>query len=235
MIRFSLLLALGALLACKGGQKAAAKRTPLVELQTGACFGYCPVIRLSVHNDGFVAYEGSHFAEKIGQDSFVLTSDETKRLRDQVAAANLWQYPDRIKSEVVDAPSATLTVYKGGQSKSVSGSIDRPQPLLQLENSIKDLAEAHGFQVKRGVNPNLPPANSRSEVIVKLKPAANAGNWIRQFTEFKFQLIRRVSAENIWVVAYDPKQIAEAAVLELFKKSADVLEAQPNRAVQDRQ
>ncbi|MCC6459554.1 MAG: hypothetical protein IT260_03720 [Saprospiraceae bacterium] len=235
MVRISFLLALSALLSCKGGQKAAADRTVLVELQTGACFGFCPVVRLTVHNDGFVEYEGTRFAEIIGRDSFVLSADETKGLREQVLAANLWQYPDRIPSEVVDAPSATLSVYKAGQAKSVRGSIDRPEPLLRLESKIKDLAEAHGFQVKRGVNPNLPPPNSRSEVIVKLKPPVNAGNWIRQFTEFKFQLIRRLSAENIWIVAYDPKQVSETAVLELFKKSSDVLEVQTNRAVQDRQ
>lgn len=206
----------------------------MVELKTGGCFGYCPVVRLTVRNNGRVEYEGLHFAERIGLDSFQLTKTELRTLREKVREANLWQYPDRIKSEVMDAPSATLTVFQDGKSKSVSGSIDRPEPLLELENLIKNMAEAHDFQVKRGVNPNEPPAATRQEVLVQLSPDLNAGNWIRQFTEFRFLLIRRISAENSWIVAYDPAQIPEKAVLELFKGSQGVLNVQPNRKVDER-
>lgn len=229
------MLLLSTLAFCKTGQKTAADRTPLVELKAGGCFGYCPVFRLTVRNNGQVEYEGFQFAERQGLDSFQLTELETKRLREKVKEVNLWQYPDHIKSDVVDAPSATLHAFKDGQTKSVQGSIDRPTPLLELEDLLKDLAEAHDFQVKRGINPNEPPANSRQEVIVLLKPELNAGNWIRQFTEFKFLLIRRVSEQNMWVIAYDPKQIAEKAVLALFKETEGVLEVQVNRAAKDRE
>ena len=235
MIRLTILILLSGLAFCKTGQKAAAGRTPMVELKTGACFGYCPVFRLTVRNNGLVEYEGYNFAERLGRDSFQLQPNELERLRKKVAQVNLWQYPDHIKSEVVDAPSATLRVFKEGQTKSVVGSIDRPAPLLELEDMLKDMAEAHDFQVKRGVNPNEPPVGSRREVIVLLQPEINAGNWIHKFTDFKFLLIRRISEENMWIVAYDPKQIPEKAVLALFKGSEGVLEVQPNRAVQDRE
>lgn len=233
MIRFALLLAFPAFFSCKTGQPARGS-APLVELRTGGCFGYCPVIRLTVHRNGFTEYEGGHFAEKQGLDSFQLTKPEVAALRKQLEAANLWQYPDRIESQVVDAPFVTLTAFRDGASKSVVGSVDRPEPLLQLENRIKDLAGAHGFETRRGVNPKEPPLNRRREVLVQLKPEINAGNWIRQFTEFKLLLIRRLPEGNIWVVAYDPEQITENAVLQLFKNTAEVLEAQPNRAVQER-
>ena len=65
MIRFSLLLVLTVLLSCKTGQKAAQQRAPFVELKSGACFGFCPVFRLTVRNSGLVAYEGIRFAENI--------------------------------------------------------------------------------------------------------------------------------------------------------------------------
>ncbi|MBK6932360.1 MAG: hypothetical protein IPH12_16485 [Saprospirales bacterium] len=227
MIRLALLLALLAAFSCKTSRHGPAANAPFVELKTGACFGFCPVIHLTVRNNGWVDYSGLQFAERQGRDSFQLSKDELRGLRQKVHQVNLWQYPDQIRSEVVDAPTATLTVFKHGQTKSVSGSIDRPEPLLELENDIKNLAEAHGFQVKRGINPNEPPIATRREVRVKLRPEINAGNWIMQFSEFRLQLIRRVSEENIWLIAYDPKQIAEPAVLELFKSSDGTLEAQP--------
>lgn len=234
MIRFTFFLALASLLACKAGQGAGGS-APLVELRTGGCFGYCPTIRLTVHQNGFTEYEGIHFAQKMGLDSFRLTKAEARELRKKVEQVNLWQYPDRIKSEVADAPFMTLTAFKGAVSKSVVGSIDRPAPLLELEKQIKDLAEAHGYEVVRGVNPKEIPANRRREVLVKLQPEANAGNWIRQFSEFSFQLVRRVSQENLWIVAYDPEQVTEKAVIALFKGTPEVLEAQSNKPVQDRQ
>lgn len=225
MIRFSLLLVLTVLLSCKTGQKAAQQRAPFVELKSGACFGFCPVFRLTARNSGLVAYEGIRFAEKIGLDSFQLTKAEMAGLREKVKQVNLWQYPERIETQVADAPFATLTVFRDDQSKSVSGSIDRPAPLLELENLLKELAEKHGFQVTRGVNPDEIPANRRQEVIVTLQPEINAGNWIHEFKEYRFQLVRRMSSENIWLVAYDLQQIKEDALLKLFKNSKGVTDA----------
>lgn len=208
--------------------------SPLVEIHTGACFGYCPVFTLTVLNNGLVRYNGERFVEKIGKDSFNLTAEELKKLQVKVKEVNLWQYPDMIKTDVVDAPFVTLTAYQDGKSKSVRGSFDRPAPLLELEGMLKDLAEAHGFEVKRGVNPNSIPETNRREVIVKLKPEVNAGNWIRQISEFKLQLVRRISTENTWRVAYDHKQIDEKAVIELLKNTDGVLDVQPNNKAEER-
>lgn len=227
MKRFLPFLTLAVLGACHSSQHALSGDKPLVELQTGACFGYCPVIRLTVYSNGYVEYEGKNFAERMGRDSFQLTKTERKRLRQQVQAVDLWQYEDRIKSNVVDAPSATLTAYKNGQKKSVTGSIDRPEPLLELERLIKDLAEAHGLNVKRGVNPKEPPLSRRLELVVTLQPELNAGNWINTFKSYRLLLIRRVSAENKWIVAFDPAEISETALLDLFKKSEGVITAEP--------
>lgn len=208
--------------ACRTGKKTVGE-VLLVELRTGACFGYCPVIRLTVRESGLVEYEGQQFAERQGLDSFRLTKDEMKRLRKQVRQVNLWQYPDRVESQVADAPWATLTVARDGKTKSVAGSMDRPEPLLELENAIKNLAETHGFQVKRGVNPKEPPIGTRREVVVTLQPELNAGNWIQQFQDIRLLLIRRLSEENKWILAYDPAEIGEKELLQLFHNTEGVL------------
>ncbi len=208
--------------------------TNLVDLQTSGCFGFCPVFKLSALNNGLVRYEGLRYAEKMGKDSFRLTQEELKSLQAKVKETNLWQYPELIKSEVMDAPYATLTAYEGEKSKSVRGSIDRPVPLLELEALMTSLAEAHGFQVKRGVNPNDVPQKTKKEVIVKLKPEINAGNWIARFTDIKLQLLQRQSAENIWVIAYDSAQIEEKALIDRLKGTDGVLEVQANMQVKDR-
>lgn len=208
--------------------------TPFVGLQTSGCFGYCPVFELIAYTNGQVRYVGERFVEKEGRDSFLLTAAELTQLRTKVSAVNLWQYPERIQSDIMDAPSATLTAYDFKRVKSVSGSIDRPTPLLELENMLKDLAEAHGLQVKRGVNPNAVPEATKKELIVKLRPELNAGNWIGQFSDIRLRLVRRISAENIWVVAYDSKEITEKSIIKLLKNTDGAVEVQVNAKVQER-
>ena len=232
----STLLLVGlAFFACKTQKNnTLAPSVPFVSLQTGGCFGYCPVFKLTATTSGQVRYEGQRFVKKEGRDSFLLTPAELAQLRSKVTAVNLWQYPDRIQSDIMDAPSATLTAYDGTRSKSVVGSIDRPAPLLELENMLKDLAEAHGLQVKRGVNPNAVPEATKKELIVKLRPELNAGNWIGQFSDIRLRLVRRISAENIWVVAYDSKEIEEKSIIELLKNTEGAVEVQVNAKVQER-
>lgn len=225
MIRMTLIFAILTQLGCRPGNHIHGS-APMVELRTGGCFGYCPIIRLTVRHDGWVEYAGGQFAERQGLDSFRLTEQEIRQLRKEVQKANLWQYPDKIESQVVDAPWSTLIVYRDGASKSVLGSMDRPAPLLELENTIKNLAEAHGFQVKQGVNPKEPPPGTRREVTVTLRSDLNAGNWIAQFRDIRLLLIRRVSAENKWIVAYDPAEISEKGLIELFRSTDGVLGVQ---------
>ncbi|HMX39339.1 MAG TPA: DUF6438 domain-containing protein [Saprospiraceae bacterium] len=221
--------------ACKSSKNSTSSPgSPLVALHTGGCFGYCPVYKLTVLSNGRVRYEGERFVEKEGRDSFLLNTEELSRLKQKIQEVNLWQYPDRIPSEIVDAPSATLVVYEGSRMKKVQGSVDRPAPVLELENMIKDLAEAHDFHVKRGVDPRAVPESSRKELIVKLKPEVNAGNWIAQFTDLRLRLVKRLTADNIWLVAYDSKEVDEASIIELLKNTEGAVEVQVNAKVQER-
>ncbi|MBX2892521.1 MAG: hypothetical protein KF734_16460 [Saprospiraceae bacterium] len=228
------LSALTMLAAEKCRKNVASTPLPLLSLETGPCFGFCPVFKLDALDNGLVRYEGIQFVEKEGRDSFRLTKEELKQLKTKTQEVNLWQYPDQIQTDVVDAPFATLTAYNRDKSKSVRGSIDRPTPLLQLEDLLKDLAEAHGIQVKRGVNPNSPASGSQREVVVHLKPEVNAGNWLAQFGELRLRLVRRLAAENIWLVAYNPNEIGEKELISLLKDMDGVVDVQTNLPVKER-
>lgn len=230
---FALYMALS-LFSCHPNQKASAASGDLVAFESHGCRGWCPVYKLLFRNDGSAVYEGVQNTVKTGISEFKITKEELSSLQRSVEATNVWQYPEQIPSRVADASGGIITVFRGTTQKSVSGSIDRPKPLLELEKQMKSLAEAHGLDVKTGVNPNEVPAASRSEVIVKLKKDVNAGNWIAQFGEVKLRLIRRVSADNVWLVAFDAKQITEKSVIELLKSTPDVLEVQPNKAAEER-
>jgi hypothetical protein len=206
----------------------APSKNRLVSLATQGCRGWCPVYILDFYTDGKVTYDGMRNVEKTGKSEFQLTADELSKLTAEVKNVNLWQYPENIESRIADAPYAMLTGYDGEKSHPVSGSIDRPKPLLQLENMLKDLAETHGLQVKKGVNPNDPALKLTALVVVKLKPEINAGNWAAKFeNDIRIRLVRRVSTENNWLIGYDPEKFTEKAISDLLKDLDGVLDVVP--------
>lgn len=216
----------------KCGQQPAGKssdNTPLVNLELPGCRGYCPAYKLEFRNNGSVLYEGFRNMTKLGKDSIKLTASELQQVKTTLKTVNLWQYPEVIKSMVADAPMGTLTVFEGEKSHSVSGSIDRPKPILELEELLKTVVEAHGLKVKKGVDPYAVPPNQQ-ELLVKFKPEVNPGNFLMQFEEIKLRIVRRVSAENQWIIGYNPDQISEKQIIEMFTGMDGVLEAKPNTA-----
>lgn len=239
---FLLLTLVSTWFSCKSASSAGAgapvgvDTIPLVALQTAGCFGFCPVYTVTVYPDGRAQYFGAQNVELDGEAVFQLTADELRTLKASVDAANLWQYPDRLPSQVADAPFNTLRVFRAdGTAKSVSGSIDRPQALLDLEKQIKGIGKAHGLELVRGVNPNDPSRANRREVVVLLKEDLNAGNWIAQLNDLKVQLVRRLGEPNRWVLAYDAGQIDEARLLERLKTTPGVISAEPYAPANNRQ
>lgn len=228
---------LAALLACKGQkkeQKTILESKNLISLQTHGCRGWCPTYQLTFQNDKNVEYEGTRSVALLGKKSFQLTNSEFSNLKTQVEKVNLWKYPEVIESTIADAPRSTMTVWKGEQQKAVTGTIDRPKPIIELETLLQDLAEAHGIQVKNGVNPNEQPKTTDRELLIQLKDDINAGNWITKFEELRFRLLRRTGASNTWVISYDPNQISESALIELLRAHPDVVSAQANNKTKER-
>ncbi|MDX2278474.1 MAG: DUF6438 domain-containing protein [Saprospiraceae bacterium] len=229
------ILSLFSILACKSQKAMPDKndKTPFLAFQQYGCRGFCPSYILTFYNNGVFSYEGKGNVALMGMAEKNVTPAELNQLKKQVAAVNLWQYPERIESQVADAPYASFTVMEGEKQHSVMGSIDRPKPLLELEALVKNLAEAHGLSVKQGIDPNALPADA-PELLVKLKTEVNAGNWVMGIQNVKLRLIRRVSAENTWLLAYDPKQISAEQLIETLKALPDVLEVQRNKKTSDR-
>jgi hypothetical protein len=208
-------------------------KSPLIELQCHGCRGYCPTFKVRILNNGDLIYEGIRSVEKMGVVTTGITPEELSDLRARVTAADLWHYPERIQSGIMDAPMATLTVFNGDKSHGITGTIDRPKPLLDLEQRIKELTEGHGMRVMKGVAPDI-TNGSAQQVIVHLKPGVNAGNWLAKFEELNLHLVRQLNADNTWLVSYNPAELKESSLIETLKNSNEVLDVQPNQQTKER-
>lgn len=194
----------------------------LVRLEAAGCKGYCPIYKLTFHVDGTLNYSGYRNVEELGEKYAKLSADEFSRLQNAVRRANLWEHPRQLPVTVADAPMHTLTVSENGKRHQVKGAGPLPEHIQALDQLMQDIAEAHGFMVKKGVDPN-DPANMKGEVIVHFKPEINAGNFCMQFMEFKTRPVRRIAEENIWIVGFYPSEITEAQFIEIIKGMEGVL------------
>jgi Domain of unknown function (DUF6438) len=230
------------LIACKSNKKSDVVMQPtenqsLIILETTPCRGYCPVYKLDFGVDGTVQYEGIRFVQKIGTSSFQLTAAEQISLRKKLETANLWQYPESFPVTIADGPGATITIYNGKSEKNIRGSVERPKPIRDVQEFLAGLAKAHGYKLD-SFNPDDIPDNApKTELLVKLKPEINAGNWLRDINKVSktnLKLVRRIGADNIWVIAFDASKFEQDDILTLLKSHEHVLEAQLNREAKER-
>lgn len=233
----SILLAAAMIVACKPQENAVAQQlgvasTPvkvelLVQLETGGCRGYCPVYKLSFRKDGVLDYTGTRNVEKVGSFAVRLSAAEYSQLLKAVNRVDLWQYPMDIPSTAADAPVHIYTVFDGEKSHLVKGTTGIPQPILDLENLMQDIAEAHGYPVKNGIDPKNPD-HLKGRVVVKFKMEVNAKVFCNQFSDLKVHPLSHLGEDNTWLIGFNPSELTETQFISMMKDMEGVLTVEPN-------
>ncbi len=231
-----------AFFACKSNKKGDTKANEasgqtLVSLETTPCRGYCPIFKLTFLDNGAVQYAPERFVKSDKAATFQLTAEELETLKKKLSATNLWQYPETFKTQVMDAPGAILIAHRGAEQKTVRGSVELPKPIKDLKAHLEQLAKAHGIDLSSANPYELPDNGKKTELLVKLKPDVNAGNWLRDLNDSSkanLRLVRRVTSDNIWVVAFDGAAHPLNDMLDLLRANEHVLEAQINSKADDR-
>jgi hypothetical protein len=115
----------------------------LASLERTACYGYCPIYKVSIHADGRVDYHGEHFVKRKGDATGQLTATQLASLRDAFAHADYFKLADKYEDEsMTDAPSAVTSFTDGGRTKTIShyhGDMHAPATLGELEGKIDNV------------------------------------------------------------------------------------------------
>lgn len=87
-----------------------------ISLETGPCFGACPVFRVTVRPDGTGTFEGRHHTAVTGERGFRLTSAQYRAFRDHLAPLRPAEGNVRLSGEAcrqmaTDLPSAEVTWF----------------------------------------------------------------------------------------------------------------------------
>ena len=120
---------------------AIAPHAPLATIARTACFGWCPVYKLTVYRDGTVEYEGEQYVKTQGKATGHLAPDRVAQLDQLFTSHGYLGLADKYEDySVTDMPSV-LTSYTpaGGATKTVShylGDGHAPKALGEVEDGI---------------------------------------------------------------------------------------------------
>jgi hypothetical protein len=152
IIRFITLIVMACTAACHAtsqssyGGESASSHEPLATLERTACFGFCPIYKVTIFRDGVVEYEGKQFVKIRGRAIRRLSARQLAQLRelfrrnDYLRLASAY---DRL--DATDLPWA-YTSYSPvpGQTKSIRhylGDRSASPALSRVEEGIDRLVE----------------------------------------------------------------------------------------------
>lgn len=153
-----LILALVALISCapRNAVPPASERVDtaqdsaaVISLERTACFGRCPVYRISVSAGGAVSYEGTAEVRQLGEARGRIPADSVAALLSELERAGYFSFASRYAAAepvcgryATDLPTAITTVRVGDRSKRIEhnyGCGAAPKSLRVLEQRIDEV------------------------------------------------------------------------------------------------
>ncbi|MCU1278658.1 MAG: hypothetical protein JWM53_2204 [bacterium] len=115
----------------------------LASLERTACYGRCPIYKVTVLRDGTVLWEGERFVKVTGKATAKVSAAAITDLAKAFARADFFALQDKYDSyDVTDHPSA-ITVFDDGKRKKTihhyHGDHSAPKALVELEDRIDTL------------------------------------------------------------------------------------------------
>jgi acetamidase/formamidase len=130
----------------------AAATDDLVTLERTACFGTCPIDKVTIMSDGAVTFDGRRFAKTGGQAHAQISPEAFRKLVEEFQRISYFSLPDRFTPGtpasphmVTDMPSANTALQLNGKIKSVAhyygcGDSGALPALTALERKIDEIA-----------------------------------------------------------------------------------------------
>jgi len=143
-----------ALSACAPVEAPAAEGPVLITLQRSACYGFCPVYRVTISGEGEVVFTGQAFVNVVGERRANIPRADVQRLLQRFDEVNFDSLRDAYRAQVSDLPTYTVTLERNGQRKSVVDyggvSAGMPRAIRDLQDEIDRVANTSQWVLRNG-------------------------------------------------------------------------------------
>ncbi len=150
-------LAALALTACAPALNSAAQeedRSVTITMTRGACFGFCPVYRVSISESGEVIYVGEQFVNVRGEQRAQISPEAVQTLLTRFDEVGFASLQDEYRAPVTDHPTYTITLERNGRTKTVTDyagvNAGMPQAVRELEDEIDRVAGTAQWVLRDG-------------------------------------------------------------------------------------
>jgi hypothetical protein len=117
----------------------------VITLERTACFGTCPIYKLTISGDGTVSYEGQDFVQVKGEQTASLSAAQIQDLVSAFEQAQFFTLTDYTHEDTTDSPSVITSMTLNGKTKTVNhyyGDDSAPQALFDLESKIDEITNS---------------------------------------------------------------------------------------------
>ncbi len=211
---------------------------PRIIINKGPCFGRCPVFTMTVYDNRWVKYEGERFTQKEGIHYKRLDQLRYEQLIQAFENAKLSQFKRVYPATVQDLPTVRIIYYDAANNiQEVMGKDNRPEKVVELEELLDAVATAGGWTSAsgeaspEGTAPDAAPRSGENEVIVQLNPNTDPRVWVIPYDRQGMRFIERIAPNrDYYLFSFDPNRVAPQQLLDMLRRSRDVLSAELNRS-----
>jgi hypothetical protein len=185
-----------------------------VTLERTACFGACPIYKVTLYTDGTVVYEGERFVTTEGTQTTKIEPAVVQQLVEGFEAAGYFEWDDEYtQMTITDQPSVITSVTRDGETKQITryaGDSSAPMELPYLEAWI-DLAAYTGQWT--GASPWLSAVSSANMPVMTLERTACFGMCpvygvaVFEDGSVVFLGVRYVAEPGVHTTSVDPDQV----------------------------
>ncbi len=228
---------------CKSSQKALSQQEiqdlpKVLEYARSACFGKCPHFDLSIHENGWMIFDGKRFTKQEGIAIDKLSKEELTQLIADCRAADLWKYQSEYGMNVSDLPTISIHFFEKEKDKKVKWKMRAPTALPTLSNKIMQLVYARDWVENTRKNDKgiaLPEGVIENELIVQFKDKIEASQWAQKYERFGLKVKKSLSTlSHIYLLSYDTGKMPPDRMLAMIKKDEEVATAEFNKRMETR-
>ncbi|MFC2175983.1 DUF6438 domain-containing protein [Bacteroidota bacterium] len=111
----------------------------LASIERTACYGKCPMYKITYMDNGEVTYVGKRFVDSIGSFSTLLNEKEIALIKEKATALGYFKLDTLYPTPVSDFPSCITEVQFGGKQKRIVDKRNPPQNLKSFEDFLDSL------------------------------------------------------------------------------------------------
>lgn len=118
-----------------------APHEPIATIERTACFGWCPIYKVTVYRDGAVEYDGERFVKTTGRATGTLGPDQIAALDELFRSHHYLELHNAYEEyRVTDMPSVYTSYTPPGQAakrvKHYLGDRSAPHDLTEVEDGV---------------------------------------------------------------------------------------------------